>query len=555
MTPTMSARFRHGVSLAVGGMFLVGSILLLGAPIAGAVPSADAVNAIDDRYTTFGGEGSLLGAPIGEAVDVKGGAQRDYAGGVIYYSKESGAHVMYGDILEKYKALGGPGGELGFPMNDESDSGDGVGRFNDFTVLNGEPASIYWTPNVGAWVIRGKVLDAWRSAGGIKSPFGYPTADTTNNAGTLTSTFVGPGGTQIQWSKAAGLVTIPAALAGKIPGFAPAPEATASTTKPSAAGSESPAGEKKSSKWWWWIPIILALVGLLALLPRLFRKRDSEPVRLSTRPAEVRNVVTPPPAAPVDTLVATPPPPVKKVVAPTPPPRPAPSGLTGPPAPSGPPAPPAPPAPLVPPGPTAKKGVAAPPLPPAPRPVLPEPATLAERMGRKVEQAAEQAADKVDRVVDAAKADIHDAADKAKHLVETSKADIREAAGKAEGLVDTSKNKIHEAAGNAKQLVETSKADVREAADNAADKAKHLVDTSKAKLHDAGADKADHVADTARAEIHEAGIAQDVSPVIRYESHDPAETTIQVTYENNAVGDHQESRADKSDLTPDHLQE
>jgi hypothetical protein len=42
--------------------------------------------------------------------------------------------------------------------------------------------------------------------------------------------------------------------------------------------------------------------------------------------------------------------------------------------------------------------------------------------------------------------------------------------------------------------------------------------------------------------------------VIRYASHTPAETTIQVTYENNAV-DGVESRADKSDLTPDHLQE
>ena len=42
--------------------------------------------------------------------------------------------------------------------------------------------------------------------------------------------------------------------------------------------------------------------------------------------------------------------------------------------------------------------------------------------------------------------------------------------------------------------------------------------------------------------------------MIRYEGHTPAETTIQVTYENNAV-DGKESRADKSDLTPDHLQE
>jgi hypothetical protein len=45
-----------------------------------------------------------------------------------------------------------------------------------------------------------------------------------------------------------------------------------------------------------------------------------------------------------------------------------------------------------------------------------------------------------------------------------------------------------------------------------------------------------------------------VTPVIRYETHTPAETTIQVTYENNAV-DGVVSRADKSDSVPDRLQE
>ena len=57
-----------------------------------------------------------------------------------------------------------------------------------------------------------------------------------------------------------------------------------------------------------------------------------------------------------------------------------------------------------------------------------------------------------------------------------------------------------------------------------------------------------------KAEIREA-VHHEPETVIRYESHTPAETGIKVTYENNAVGDHQESRADKSDLTPDHLQE
>ena len=420
MTPTMSPRYRRGASLAVGGMFVVASTLLVGAPLASAAPSADAVNAINDHYTKFGGESSPLGAPIGEAVDVNGGVERDYAEGAIFYSKETGAKAMYGEIFKKYQALGGPGGELGFPTDDEADTGDGVGRFNDFTEKDGSKAAIYWGPNTGAWVIKGKVLDAWRGAGGIKSAFGYPTADTTDSDGTLTSTFVGPDGTQIQWSKAAGLATIPAALAGKIPGFGSTVEGTTSVTKPSMSMPDAPAVEKKSSKWWWWIPIALALLGLLALLPRLFRKPAPEPVKVAARAPEVKKVVTPPPP-PVKKVVPPPPPPVKKVVAPPPPP--------------------------------VKKVVAPP---PPPKPVTPPPAPkLVERVEHKVEHVVE----KVERIVEAPKA-----------------------------------------------------------------------------------------------KIHEAHIEHETTPVIRYESHTPAETTIQVTYENNAV-DGQESRADKSDLTPDHLQE
>lgn len=54
-----------------------------------------------------------------------------------------------------------------------------------------------------------------------------------------------------------------------------------------------------------------------------------------------------------------------------------------------------------------------------------------------------------------------------------------------------------------------------------------------------------------KTEIHEARVEHEASPVIRYETAAPAESTIEVTYENNALGDHHENRADKSDLTPD----
>jgi len=328
-------------SLAVGGMFIVGSTLLMSAPVVTAAPSSDAVSTINDRYTTFGGEGSLLGAPIGEAVDVPGGAEREYAGGAIYYSKDTGAHVMYGAILDRYQALGGPSSGLGFPKNDESDTGDGIGRFNDLAAPGG--AAIYWNPQWGASVIKGRVLDAWRKSGAITGPFGYPSSDTTIVDGVQTGKFVGPEGTEIQWSQAGGLITIPAALATKIPGFdatTSTSEGTIAVSTPGKSVSTEPPATKTSK--WWWIPVGVAVAALVAgLLRMLTRRRPEEPVTVAARPAPV--VKPTPPSDPVR------PAPVVKASAPKPP------------------------APPTPPAPAKVAPLAAVPQPPAPRPLMSEP--------------------------------------------------------------------------------------------------------------------------------------------------------------------------------------
>jgi len=321
-------------------MFIVASSALLSAPLVSAAPSSDAVSTINDRYSTFGGESSLLGSPVGEAVDVPGGAERDYQGGSIFYSKDTGAHVMYGVILDRYKALGGPGTSgLGFPTNDETGTGDSVGRFNDFSAPEG--AAIYWNPQWGASVIKGRVLEAWRQSGAITGPFGYPSADTSIADGVQTGKFVGPEGTEIQWSKAAGLVTIPAALATKIPGFgstAPTAEGTTSMSKPTTSVTADPGVKKKGFNWLW----LLLGIPLVAGLGWLLRRKPAEvvPVKVAERAPVVKP--TPPPAPRPAPVVKAPPPPAPKPVTPPPPrvapvtkvtPPPAPKPVTPPPAP------------------------------------------------------------------------------------------------------------------------------------------------------------------------------------------------------------------------------
>ena len=354
MTPLMPLR----AALALGGMFIVGSSLLLSTPIAGAEPSTDAVDTINDRYATFGGESSLLGIPTAEAIDVPGGAVREYQGGAIYYSKDTGAHVMYGAILDRYRALGGPSSELGFPTNDEGDTGDGVGRFNDFSTPGG--AAIYWNPQWGASVIRGRVLETWRQAGAVSGPFGYPSADTSIMDGVQTGKFVGPEGTEIQWSKAGGLITIPAALATTIPGLSattPTSERPISVSPPDTSVTAEPPATRSSK--WWWIPAGVAAAALLAGLARvLTRGRPEEPTPV---PAQRAPVATPPRATPPPTTPPpTTPPPARPVTVAT---TPAPA----------PPAPPAPPrvAPLanVTRTPVSKSAAS----PPAPAPLLSEP--------------------------------------------------------------------------------------------------------------------------------------------------------------------------------------
>ncbi|MEU1209720.1 DUF5615 family PIN-like protein [Nocardia sp. NPDC005825] len=172
---------------------------------------------IAQKYEQFGGAGSLLGNPSGDVHEVAGGAVRDYAGGAIYYSQPTGAHVLYGDILADYRQLGGPGSDLGFPTNDESMTPGDTGRFNDFSAPDG--AAIYWSPRQ-SWVVRGPMLAAYRKLGGPAAELGFPAAAATVDAdGTVAQKFTGDSGAvEISWNPQRGFGTVPGSLAGALAG-------------------------------------------------------------------------------------------------------------------------------------------------------------------------------------------------------------------------------------------------------------------------------------------------------------------------------------------------
>ena len=94
------------------------------APVAAATPESDADAAITAAWDASGGDTGPLGPKDGGVYPAGEGFGQNFAGGKIFFTPATGAHIMHGAILEKYESLGGPAdSDLGFPTIDE-----GAGR-------------------------------------------------------------------------------------------------------------------------------------------------------------------------------------------------------------------------------------------------------------------------------------------------------------------------------------------------------------------------------------------------------------------------------------------
>lgn len=112
---------------------------------------------------------------------------------------ESPTGALAGAIGAKYEALGGKDGVLGPPKGPEQDGPDD-GKWQEF-----EGGAIFWTPNSGAHIIRAEVLRSWKDHGGAWGQLGYPTADESDAAnGAKEAHFIG--GT-ITWLDGKSVVT------------------------------------------------------------------------------------------------------------------------------------------------------------------------------------------------------------------------------------------------------------------------------------------------------------------------------------------------------------
>ncbi|WP_246284162.1 LGFP repeat-containing protein [Gordonia asplenii] len=127
------------------------------------------------KWGEKGYESGYLKYPTTDEVILSDGVNRrqEYQGGSIYWAAGIGSHTIQGAIKDKWIALGGFDGPLGFPTSDEKVAPDGIGRYNTF-----QHGAIYWKPATGAHGIVGQIYTAWANAGYEAGFYGYPTGET-----------------------------------------------------------------------------------------------------------------------------------------------------------------------------------------------------------------------------------------------------------------------------------------------------------------------------------------------------------------------------------------
>lgn len=126
------------------------------------------------------------GSCVTNEYDVKDGRAQDFRGGRAYWSKDTGAQVLFGRIGARYSEFGGPDSWLGFPVSGEMATPDGKGRYVHF-----QNGSIYWSPENNAHAIPKDMFEAWGKQKYESGGLGYPVKDVAENNGHYIQKFQG----------------------------------------------------------------------------------------------------------------------------------------------------------------------------------------------------------------------------------------------------------------------------------------------------------------------------------------------------------------------------
>ena len=220
--------------------------------------AVDPTAAINMAWRAAGGVNGPLGAKQGGRQPIGGdGIVQAFVGGKVFFSPATGANAVESDILAKYESLGGPvGSDLGFPVANESDGGIGPSsRIATFSAAD-KPV-IFWTPDHGAFVVRGAMKAAWDKLRGPTGKLGAPAGDQAVDGDVVSQKFTGG---KVTWNRATNTFTTdPANLAPLLSGLQ-----VSGQNQPS--GSAMPPHAKKFTWQWWWLAAAIAVLLLTVLL-------------------------------------------------------------------------------------------------------------------------------------------------------------------------------------------------------------------------------------------------------------------------------------------------
>ncbi len=229
------------------GLVTVAAVVLL-APVAAATPESDADGAITQAWDASGGLTGPLGAKEGGVYPVGEGFGQNFAGGKVFFTPATGAHVMHGVILEKYESLGGPAdSDLGWPTIDEGPGLIGPDSRNSTFSAGDEPV-IFWTPATGARVVRGAIRRRDK-LGGSAGPLGVPVEDEAYRSEVVTQKFTGG---ELSWNpQTKAFTTVPPELAGQLAGLEVPDDPTSAinAARRAASGPMGPLGDKKGEQY------------------------------------------------------------------------------------------------------------------------------------------------------------------------------------------------------------------------------------------------------------------------------------------------------------------
>ncbi|HJB63660.1 MAG TPA: hypothetical protein H9769_08140 [Candidatus Microbacterium pullistercoris] len=141
-----------------------------------ATPDAPKVpGEIGAKWRALGGESSSLGAPTAEQKCglADDGCSQEFEGGIITWSKATGAHPLQNRTLAKWNDLGGVTGKLSYPTTDLRCGLAGGGCYQQFAG-----GKTYWnghTSDVKA--IWGASMKKYNAMGNENGRLGYPTGD------------------------------------------------------------------------------------------------------------------------------------------------------------------------------------------------------------------------------------------------------------------------------------------------------------------------------------------------------------------------------------------